>query len=152
MIPDIIAASESDVEQLTSLINSAYEHESQWKTSLRTTEAEIRQLLNTDHCLIFKCINNGELLSCAVLEIDGSEALFGMLAVWPKDHRKGYGYQMIQFLEAYAKKRKCIVMKCEVASFNTHLMAYYEKMGYEWFSSKPWNNPICQKTSKSAFW
>lgn len=139
---EIIKANIEDFVQLTRLINIAYEHENQWKTSLRTTEEEVRGILEAEAKQLFKGIIKDEIVACALLEINGSEATFEMLSLLPQFHGQGLGYQMILFLEETARTNSCKYMICEVASFNTHLMAYYKKLGYEWFDSQKWENPF----------
>lgn len=135
---------ESEIEDapfLTNLINAAYKHEEEWKSSQRINQDEVQEILDAEDVILYKGLHNEDLVCCATLEFEGSEALFGLLSVWPRLQGKGHGYEMIQFLEQMAQVRRCERMTCEVASFNTHLMDYYKKMGYEHYGSKPWYEP-----------
>ena len=137
----IIKARLEDVNELTDLINAAYQPEAEWKSSPRIGNEEVITLINGNNSSIFKGISDKEIICCASSEIRFEMATFGLLSVWPRYQDKGYGYQMICFLEQSARLNGCKTMRCGVASFNTHLMSYYEKMGYIHYDSKPWNEP-----------
>lgn len=130
-----------DISVLLELVNKAYKHEETWKSSLRTTRHDLLQVLGSSEVLVYKCKVDLEIVACGTLSYINGLATFGMLSVWPEHHGKGYGYSFIQFLEKEAKKAGYLKMHCEVASFNKHLMGYYQKLGYVRYDSKPWKDP-----------
>ena len=65
--------------------------------------------------------------------------MFGLLAVWPIFHGRGYGKVLIKEVERLAKELGYETMQIRVAHFNPQLFDYYERFGYVRTGQTEWN-------------
>jgi ribosomal protein S18 acetylase RimI-like enzyme len=133
-------ATDSDVDALVALIDSAYRGDSSrvgW-----TTEADILQGQRTDAEAVLAVVEasdsrlliverDGVLVACCQLEHRGDHAYFGMFAVSPVLQGGGLGKVIIGEAERAARETWGVTeMHMTVISVREDLIAWYERRGY----------------------
>jgi ribosomal protein S18 acetylase RimI-like enzyme len=146
-----------DAEPIAKLINSAYRGEASrkgWTTEadlldgLRTTTAEIANLIKRNDAFILIGVQNDEIVAtiCCELQIIAFKHTvhFGMIAVKPTLQNKGHGKDMIRAAETMTKREWRVAgFHMTVISLRAELIAFYERLGYmrtgefEAFPEKP---------------
>ncbi|KAB7726124.1 GNAT family N-acetyltransferase [Rudanella paleaurantiibacter] len=135
----IMAATEADVPRLNTLINSAYRGESSrrgWTTEadllegMRTSETDLRQLLDQPNTTLLCYREADELLGCVYLETKGDTLYLGMLTVSPERQAGGIGKQLLQAAEEHAQALNCHEITMTVLTARHELVAFYERRGY----------------------
>jgi N-acetylglutamate synthase-like GNAT family acetyltransferase len=133
-------ATENDILAITELVNNAYRpnstlkgwtHESDLISGDRTNIEQIRSLFKAQSFLLLT-LENDTLVSCVHLEIDGDFAYIGMLATNPQIQGLGYGKQMLEYAETFAKETfevQRFVMK--VLLIRKELLEFYLRRGYK---------------------
>jgi ribosomal protein S18 acetylase RimI-like enzyme len=142
-------ATESDVEAITQLVNSAYRGETglkAWTTEAsfiagqRIDQKGVSEILSRpqSHILVATRTSASQgasatLLGCVHIEAKVEETYLGMLTVSVDQQREGVGAQLLAAAEAMARERfgpsgKHMVMT--VISRRTELIHWYEKRGY----------------------
>jgi len=151
-------ATDTDVDKLLELVNTAYDREKQWKKGERTNREELLNYISSPtSCILVGyaqanereetegvSVVTKEMVSSILLRIPNSEAcFFGMLSVWPHLQDRGIGKETLIYAERYVKEVKgCNAMECVVADFNSHLFPYYEKKGYTKVGEEPWQSDV----------
>lgn len=140
--PLIERARPEDAAAIAKLLNSAYRGEGSkvgWTTEadlvggVRATPEIVANLIheNGSHFLLARNQASGELLGCVHLREEGEATLyFGMLAVRPDLQAKGLGKQLINGVEAHARRAGLSKVRMTVINFRPELIAYYQRMGY----------------------
>jgi ribosomal protein S18 acetylase RimI-like enzyme len=133
-------ATDSDVDPLVALVDSAYRGDSSrvgW-----TTEADILQGQRTDAEAVLAVVEasdsrlliverDGVLVACCQLEHRGDHAYFGMFAVSPVLQGGGLGKVIIGEAERAARETWGVTeMHMTVISVREDLIAWYERRGY----------------------
>jgi ribosomal protein S18 acetylase RimI-like enzyme len=130
----------SDINELVSLVNSAYRGDSSKKGW--TTEAELLEGVRTDPNTLLAQINRSghtilkavnceqELIACVSLEEKGDKLYLGMLTVKPTIQAKGIGKKMLEAAEKFAISKSLYCIEMTVISVRSELIAYYERRGY----------------------
>lgn len=133
-------ATENNIQAITELVNNAYRptstlkgwtHESDLISGERTNTEQIRSLFKA-HSFVLLALINETLVSCVQVDIDGDCAQIGMLATNPKIQGLGYGKQMLEFAETFAKENFSVhrfVMK--VLLIRKELLEFYFRRGYK---------------------
>ncbi len=130
-----------DINQLLSLINSAYRGEEAKKGwtheadliegSIRTDEAMLLELINKENAVILKCTNeNDKLLGCVYLEKQDSQLYLGMLSVSPELQGGGIGKELLNASDKHAKNLNCSSIIMNVIQARHELIAWYARNGY----------------------
>jgi N-acetylglutamate synthase-like GNAT family acetyltransferase len=132
-------ATASDVPALTRLINAAYEVEKFFKIGDRTDEAEIGDLLDNSAFLVRE--EDGNLVACVHVAINGERGYFGLLAVHPSKHRQGLGARLVAAAEAFCREAGCRVMDLSVVHLRTELPPFYRALGYAESGAAPFPHP-----------
>jgi len=98
---------------------------------VRTTEEEIRSLVERKGSMILLCVRRDEIVGSVHLERDEPDCYLGLLVVRPDLQAGGIGKRLMAVAE------KCAVdawsprkMRMTVISTRTELIAYYERRGY----------------------
>ena len=118
----------SDVPQIVSLINRAFNVERFFKDADRTnaeTSAatdERRQVPAADGCRRHGC--------CIFVKQTGDRAYLGTLAVDPGRQKSGIGARMMQEAEAYAREQGCSTIDIRIVNLRTELPPIYRKFGF----------------------
>ncbi|MEU6281573.1 GNAT family N-acetyltransferase [Streptomyces sp. NPDC047028] len=138
--PTFRDATDTDVDALVALIESAYRGDSSragW-----TTEADILQGQRTDPEGVLAVIKSpdsrlltaerdGRLVACCQLEHRGEHAYFGMFAVSPTQQGSGLGKVVMAQAEREARETWGVTeMHMTVISVREDLIAWYERRGY----------------------
>ncbi|MFD4525716.1 GNAT family N-acetyltransferase [Streptomyces sp. NPDC058470] len=138
--PTFRDATDSDVDALVALIESAYRGDSSragW-----TTEADILEGQRTDPQGVLTVIKSpdsrlvtverdGAIVACCQLEHRGDHAYFGMFAVSPALQGAGLGKVIIAEAERHAREVwGAEEMHMTVISVREDLIAWYERRGY----------------------
>lgn len=136
----ILRATLQDVPALTKLVNSAYRGESSkkgWTTEahllegIRTTEAELTQLINLPNHQILHYSKEGEILGCVLLIIKEHQLYLGMLSVNPSLQNSGIGKKLLQTAEDFARTNQLPAIEMTVIGLRTELIAWYQRNGYQ---------------------
>lgn len=137
---EIKIATEADIPQLVSLVNSAYRGDSSkvgWTTEadilggIRTDEPTLQEEMRQPGVTILKGTNEeGIIQSCVFLQQHEQSIYLGMLTVSPVLQNKGIGKLLLQEAEAFAKKKGCKSIDMTVISIRKELIAWYERHGY----------------------
>jgi ribosomal protein S18 acetylase RimI-like enzyme len=133
-------ATETDVDALVALVESAYRGDSSragW-----TTEADILEGQRTDPEGVLEIIESpdgrvltveqgGRIVACCQLEHRGDHAYFGMFAVSPTAQGVGLGRTVLAEAERQAREIWGVTeMHMTVISVRDDLIAWYERRGY----------------------
>ncbi|MGW0548940.1 GNAT family N-acetyltransferase [Streptomyces altiplanensis] len=133
-------ATETDVDALVALIESAYRGEA--SRSGWTTEADILEGQRTDPEGVLDVVKSpdsrllaverdGALVACCQLEHRGEAAYFGMFAVRPQMQGAGLGKVIIAEAERTVRETwDAREMHMTVISVREDLIAWYERRGY----------------------
>lgn len=142
----ITTAQESETEELSRLINSAYRGETSrqgWTTEAdlldgqRTDAVTLSATLRTPGQFIL-CLrerSNGPVLGCVFIELFenplGIGCYLGMLTVNPQLQTRGLGKALMSAAENFARERGAQLVTLGVIQVRESLMAWYERRGYK---------------------
>lgn len=136
----ITLATQHDIPELVTLINSAYRGEGSkqgWTTEadliggLRTDEEHLLDTFLLPGTTFLKYTDEaGKILGCMRLQKQGHRLYLGMLTVSPALQGKGIGKQFLQAAEEHARQEDCRAIFMTVFSVRTELIAWYERHGY----------------------
>jgi len=139
MAAQIVKATVADVPQLNVLVNSAYrgdESKKGWTTEAdmldgtRVDEAALRDLIQKPGTTFLKYEEDGILLGCVELRIDGRKLYLGTLSVNPNIQNKGIGKKLLQAGEDHARQVGCSTMTMTVIDSRHELIDWYVRHGY----------------------
>jgi ribosomal protein S18 acetylase RimI-like enzyme len=133
-------AKDSDLEEITVLVNSAYRGDSSkigWTTEAdllggqRTDPESLRELIQNKQSGILLGIQNEKIQACVYLATLEFAGYLGMLTVNPKLQNAGIGKALMSEAESRVKSDwHCSSMRMTVISVRQELIAYYERRGY----------------------
>ncbi|HTD93695.1 MAG TPA: GNAT family N-acetyltransferase [Chitinophagaceae bacterium] len=137
----IVTATEQDIPQLVSLLNSAYRGDASkkgWTTEadliagqLRTDEPTLNELLHSPGAVFLKSVDDeGRMEGCVFLQKKIDKLYLGMLSVSPLLQAKGTGKRLMTAAETYARENGCSAIFMRVVSLRPELIAWYERQGY----------------------
>ena len=135
----ITKASLKDVSHLNTLINSAYRGASSkkgWTTEanilegLRTTEAELTEIMADAKNTILKFTDNDQIIGCVLLIEKQQKLYLGMLTVSPNLQNSGIGKQLLKEAEKQALTLGLPKIVMTVISVRGELIAWYKRHGY----------------------
>jgi GNAT superfamily N-acetyltransferase len=138
-LPASSAADATVVATITALVNSVYSgsEEGLWmKGALRTTEAEIAELILRGE--LAAATSGGAIVGAVrVQRLDAMTGEFGMLAADAERRGLGIGRELVAFAEEWARRQGLASMQLEVLTPRTwshpakvFLMQWYERIGY----------------------
>ena len=128
-----------DVSLLNTLINSAYRGESSkkgWTTEanilegLRTTEAELIEIMQEPKNTILKFTANKQIIGCVLLIEKKQHLYLGMLTVEPELQNSGVGKKLLKQAEIHASGVGLLKIVMTVISVREELIAWYKRNGY----------------------
>jgi ribosomal protein S18 acetylase RimI-like enzyme len=129
-----------DIQQLVTLINSAYrgEHSKKgWTTEanlldgVRTDPDSLEKMITKENAVILKYSDEDNMVQgCVYLEQRDRKMYLGMLTVSPLLQAKGIGKKLLVQAEKYAEDKKCSTVEMTVISVRDELIKWYEKYGY----------------------
>ncbi|MEU8788146.1 GNAT family N-acetyltransferase [Streptomyces sp. NPDC048643] len=133
-------ATESDVDVLVALIESAYRGDASragWTTEAdilegqRTDPEGVLDVIKSPDSRFLKVERDGTVVACCQLEHRGDHAYFGMFAVSPALQGGGLGKVIIAEAERTARETWGVTeMHMTVISVREDLIAWYERRGY----------------------
>jgi ribosomal protein S18 acetylase RimI-like enzyme len=98
---------------------------------LRTTAAEVQQLIESDLSTLLLCIHGKEIVGSICLERHADVAHIGMFVVRPDLQGSGIGKQLLTYAESYAHKHWAVrKLVMHVITLRHALIAFYERRGY----------------------
>ena len=134
-------ATDTDVESLVALVNSAYRGDSSragW-----TTEADLLDGIRIDAVRVSAAIaahtdnvilvleEAGEIVACVHLQRTDSSCYVGMLTTLPTRQGSGLGRRMMEQAETFAREEwGAAHMHMTVLTLRSELVAWYERRGY----------------------
>ena len=137
---DFLIASDADVPQLVSLVNSAYRGDSSkqgWTTEadlldgIRTDEEALGKMIHQTDSVILKFTNNhNDVVGCVNLQKQQDKMYLGMLTVSPYIQAQGIGKEIVKVAEEYAKQQGCSSVVMTVITVRHELIKWYERRGY----------------------
>ena len=137
---NITKATPHDIQELVTLINSAYREESSkkgWTTEagllggIRTDGDALQQMISKENAVILKFCNEDNVIeACVYLEKKNNKMYLGMLTVSPMLQTKGIGKKLLFAAEEYAREQNCFAMQMTVISVRNELIDWYERHGY----------------------
>ncbi len=135
-----IKASAADLEELVTLVNSAYRGEYSkkgWTTEadlldgVRVTPETLNDLLQKPGSVILLVRNSdGRLTGCVNLQQKEDRFYLGMLTVEPEIQGGGIGKYLLQMAEAYTLEQGIHIIEMTVISRRSELIAWYQRHGY----------------------
>jgi predicted N-acetyltransferase YhbS len=133
----IRTAGDADVDEIVSLVNTAYEVERFFVEGDRTSVEAIRADLASGTILVAH--RSGEpLVGCVYVAIGLPRAYFGLLAVSPAEQGHGLGRRLIESTEDHARSAGAAVMDITVVSVRPDLMTFYSRLGYLVAGTEPY--------------
>ena len=121
-------ATASDLPEIVSLINRAFEVERFFKAGDRTNAETVWQNMRDGKFLVLR---EGELMiACVWMKITGDRAYLGTLSVDPSRQKSGMGARMMREAESYARANGCRVLDIRIVNLRTELPAIYRKFGF----------------------
>ena len=130
----------ADIDDLVRVINAAFIVEREFLTRDRTSADEVRAMLSKGAFLVGED-EAGAVVACAYLEQHGDRGYFGVLSVDPACHRRGYGGQMIDAIEAHFRARSCTWLDIRVVNLRTELPPIYRKLGFVETGTEAFEDP-----------
>jgi N-acetylglutamate synthase-like GNAT family acetyltransferase len=128
-------ATDSDKDHLQVLINRAFRVEDFFKYEDRMDRAELNECFKSGEFLLAE--EEGKLVGCIYLEIEGDRGYFGTLSIQPELQGKGLGKRLMQEAETRAKLAGCHFMDIQIVNVREELPGYYGKYGYKQSSTGP---------------
>ncbi len=121
-------ATASDLPEIVSLINRAFEVERFFKAGDRTDAETVKQNMRDGKFLVLR---EGELMiACVWMKITGDRAYLGTLSVDPSRQKSGIGARMMREAESYAQAAGCRALDIRIVNLRTELPAIYRKFGF----------------------
>ena len=87
--------------------------------------------LQKENFKLFVLEVDGQILGCIGLTEDADSIEIGSFAILPMHQNSGYGRQLLNFAESFAKQKQYIVrLNMSVLNVRKELLAYYARHGY----------------------
>jgi GNAT superfamily N-acetyltransferase len=128
-------ANESNIVDIVSVVNDAFQVETDFRAGDRTSTDEVAQLVHHGQLLI--AIHDQQVAGVVFVRVDGTTGYFGMLAVRPSLQRLGLGRTLIEAAETYCRSRGSTRMTLTTPSVRRELLDRYGKLGYTITSVEP---------------
>ncbi|HRH41099.1 MAG TPA: GNAT family N-acetyltransferase [Pyrinomonadaceae bacterium] len=137
----ISTATIDDILPIKDLINSAFRGEFSkkgWTTEAGLIEggeridlpALQRMMENPNGSFKKYTDENGRIIGCVYLEIQGNYLYLGTLTVSPEIQAQGIGKKMLNYAEEYAIEKNCYAIVMWVVSLRQELIDWYLRHGY----------------------
>jgi predicted N-acetyltransferase YhbS len=129
-------AGPDDANEITRVVNAAFEVERPMRISGDRTSAEqVRELMARER--FFVAEQDDRIVGAVFVRITATTGYFGMLAVDPSLQRSGVGRALREHAETYCRERGCTEMTLTTGEFRTELLPYYARAGYKIVSTEP---------------
>jgi N-acetylglutamate synthase-like GNAT family acetyltransferase len=125
-----------DAAEIAELINRAFEVEAFFIGGDRTSEAEVRQHMETGEFLVLRT-PQGPLAAAMYVEAREGRGSFALLSVAPEVQGSGLGRRLVAVAEAYCRALRCEVMELQVVNVRRELPPWYQRLGYRQVGTEP---------------
>ena len=129
-----------ETEELVQLVNSAYRGESSkqgWTTEadlldgIRADRNSIEAQLRAPGASILVAKNEeGKMIGCVYLLLQGSRLYLGMLTVAPHSQAAGIGSRLLLSAEKFGRDMQCSFITMTVIDIRHELIDWYKRKGY----------------------
>ena len=129
-----------DTEELVKLVNSAYRGESSkqgWTTEadlldgIRADRNSIEAQLQAPGATILLAKNEeGKMIGCVYLLLQGDHLYLGMLTVAPHLQAAGIGSRLLASAEKFGREKQCSSINMTVIDTRHELIDWYKRKGY----------------------
>ncbi|MEG0032438.1 GNAT family N-acetyltransferase [Acinetobacter sp.] len=127
----------NDIQNIVDVINIAYRTNQGWTHEFnvvagdRISPKQLKIELQKENFKLFVLEVEGQILGCIGLTEDADSIEIGSFAILPTHQNAGYGKQLLNFAEFFAKQKQHIVrLNMSVLNIRKELVAYYERHGY----------------------
>ena len=92
---------------------------------------DIARKMKVDADLFLVGESDGEIVATVMGGYEGHRGWINYLAVSPRHQRKGYGRQIMEFVEQKIQLKGCPKINLQIRGSNTQAIAFYESIGYD---------------------
>jgi ribosomal protein S18 acetylase RimI-like enzyme len=142
-------ASDSDVEELTRLINAAFVVEQMVFDGDRVDDLGVRTYMGSGTFLIAEDSGGPStrgLVGCVYVETRDDRSYLGLLSVHPARQGRGFGRHLVTAAENFACRSGSRVMDLRVISVRgEQLLPFYRRLGYEFVRTEPFPGDLATK-------
>ena len=131
-------ATDSDVDAIVRLVNTAFLIEQFFIERDRTDPGMVRSLMQKGSFLLAE--DGQTLAACVYVELRGERGYLGMLSVEPTRQRMGLGRQLLAAAENYFRDAGCRYSDLMIVDVRTELLTMYRQLGYVETSTAPYEN------------
>lgn len=138
------------LDELTELLHAAYKPLGEMGLRFFATHQTVEQTrdrVESGECFVAEL--DGEVVGTITLYTEPYDSSpdwyrredvgwFGQFAVEPSLQRKGIGRKMIEFIESRARERGLMEIALDTSEKASHLIAYYQKMGWRVVDETQW--------------
>ena len=121
-------AEPADFENITALINLAFQVERFFIDGDRITAGAVRELAAQGQFLVME--DSGGLAGCIYVESRGERGYLGLLSVDPSRQRSGLGSQLVFWAEEHCRSAGCRFVDLRIVNLREELPAFYRRLGY----------------------
>ena len=139
----IRTAGAEDVPGIVALLNVAFGMEREFVDRDRTSADEIEALMRTGTFLVADGAD--PLVACAYVELHGTRAYMGMLAVDPSMQGRGFGRRMIAAVENRAIDAGCTGIDIKIVDRRVELPPLYRALGFRDNGMASFDDPLLTK-------
>jgi GNAT superfamily N-acetyltransferase len=133
-------ADAADADRLTSFINEAYAPaEGFLYDGPRITVEEVLEKLAHGRFLL-DLDAEGTLRGCVFVGVTGESGYFGLLAVSPREQKRGLGRSLALAAESLCRSEGCRTLTIDVVNHRRPLFAFYESLGFEVVGQRPFED------------
>ncbi len=94
-------------------------------------EKDIARKLKVDPDLFLVGESRGEIVATVMGGYEGHRGWINYLAVSPQHQRKGYGREIMEFVEQKIQSKGCPKINLQIRGTNTQAAAFYQSIGYD---------------------
>jgi ribosomal protein S18 acetylase RimI-like enzyme len=128
-------ANETNIAEIVSVVNDAFQVEADFRAGDRTSPDEVIQLMHEGQFLV--AIHDQQVAGAVFAGVNGSTGYFAMLAVRPSLQRLGLGRTLIKAAEDHCRSRGCTRMSLNTGSVRREVLDLYRRLGYRITSIEP---------------
>ena len=92
---------------------------------------DIARKLKVDADLFLVGESDGEIVATVMGGYEGHRGWINYLAVSPRHQRKGYGREIMEFVEQRIQLKGCPKINLQIRGTNTQAAAFYQAIGYD---------------------
>ena len=92
---------------------------------------DIARKLKVDADLFLVGESGGEIVATVMGGYEGHRGWINYLAVSPQHQRKGYGREIMEFVEQRIQQKGCPKINLQIRGSNTQAGAFYQAIGYD---------------------